>query len=47
MSDACHAMFNGINAFYKDKDSLQIILMSWFHLKLNIRKHKKLIPENI
>ena len=38
-------MFNGINAFYKDKDNLPIILMCWFHLKFYIRKHKKLIPE--
>jgi hypothetical protein len=45
VSDACHAMFNAINAYYKD--NLPSILMCWFHLKLNVKKHKKLIPENM
>jgi hypothetical protein len=38
-------MFNAINAYYKD--NLPSILMCWFHLKLNVKKHEKLIPENM
>ncbi len=41
ISDACHAMNNAIVKLYPEC----ILLMCWFHLKLNIRKHKNLIPE--
>ena len=42
-SDACHAIFNALNYVYLNI----IILMFWFHVKLNIRKHKNLIPVNM
>ena len=41
--DASHSMANAIKKCFPDC----VILMCWFHLKQNIRKHKKLIPEHL
>ena len=42
MTDACHAMTNSIRTLFPDCK----ILMCWFHLKQNIRKHKvKILPQ--
>jgi hypothetical protein len=43
VSDACHAMYNALNEVYLNI----IIVLCWFHVKLNVRKHKKLIPVNM
>ena len=40
VSDACHASFNAISRHFPSC----CILMCWFHLKQNIRKHKSKIP---
>ena len=34
-------MYNAIHKLYPDC----ILLTCWFHIKLNIRKHKNLIPD--
>ena len=41
VSDACEAMHKALTEVYPDIE----ILMCWFHVKLNVRKHKKLIPD--
>ena len=43
VSDACHAIANAILKCFPKT----ILLMCWFHLKQNVRKHKDKIPPEI
>ena len=43
MIDASHAIANTVKRLFPECK----ILMCWFHLKLNIRKHKKKIPNQL
>jgi nitrogenase subunit NifH len=38
--DACKAMYKAIRKMFPNS----VILMCWFHLRMNVKKHKSLIP---
>jgi hypothetical protein len=43
MQDACHASFNAVKALFQ----ISIVLMCYFHVKLNLKKNKNLLPADL